>query len=530
MSSPMYRVLITGAIHQTGIDLLKQEPDLDVDYRPDLPIDEVISIIEPYHCIISRSETPIQKELMDKATNLQVISRAAVGIANIDVNYATQKGILVINTPAKNTNSAAELTFALLLDSIRKVTEAHKNMQRGDWNRHKFKGTELQGKTIGIIGLGNVGHRVAKFAHGFDMKVLSYDPYITDDVFGQNRAKRVDLDQLVRESDVITVHTPKTPETVKMIGPEEFAKMKEGVVILNAARGGIIDEKALLQEIQSGKVLAAGIDTWEVEPPVDNPFKDLTQVVMTPHIGASTSEAQLRIAETVADQVPRALRGEIVDSPINMPKIKIMENSIVSCYSVLAERLGSFASQFIDFNPSYLEIKYRGSLAKEDCSIIRLALLKGLFKKSHEVVNFVNADQIATSTGLHINSIEDPSFKDYDSAIKITLRCQDHEFKIGGVVFHGDHMRLTLIDDFVFEVKPSGYILVTKNKDRPGMVGVQGMILGDHEVNIGQYDLSRNLKGGEAMSVVCIDENFSDEVLQELRDHEGIVLAKKIFI
>jgi len=230
----MYRVLITGVIHQKGIDLLKQEPDLDVDFHPDLPLKDVLNIIEPYHCIITRSETPIQKELIDKATNLKVISRAAVGVANIDVDYATEKGILVINTPGKNTNSAAELTMALLLDVTRKVILAHQNMKEGRWERHKFKGSELLGKTLGIIGLGNVGHRVARFALGFEMNVIAYDPHIVDEVFERNHVKKVTWDTLLHQADIISVHTPKNRETINMIGAEELASMKPGVVIINA--------------------------------------------------------------------------------------------------------------------------------------------------------------------------------------------------------------------------------------------------------------------------------------------------------
>ncbi len=526
----MYRVLVTGAIHEKGIEQLEQEPDLEVDFRPDLPLPEVIQIIEPYHCIISRSETPVQKELIEKAVNLKVIARAAVGIGNIDVDYATEKGVLVINTPGKNTNSAAELTMGLLLDVMRKVTPAHQNMQRGGWDRHQFTGFELMGKTIGIIGLGNVGHRMAQFARGFDMNVVAYDPYITDEVFQRHRAQKMSLADLLTQSDIISLHTPKNKETIGMIGSKEIAKMKRGSIILNAARGEIVDEMALLDAIKSKHIAGAGIDTWSVEPLEENIFQDFPQVVMTPHIGASTVEAQIRIAESIAEQVPRALRGEIVDFPINMPQIQMLDDKQVSSYSVLAEKLGSFTAQYIDFNPTHLEIKYRGSLAKQDCSLLRLAFLKGFLKYSQDYVSYVNADQIAESVGLHVSGAEDPGFSDYESAIKFILMAQAEEFEIGGVVFSGIHPRITLINNFVFEIAPEGIVLVAKNKDYPGMIGVIGTILGEHRINIAQFELSRNVRGGEAMSLIRVDDDIPESVIEELKCHEGITQVKKIVI
>ena len=319
----MYKILITGSIHQIGLEILRKEKDIEIQYAPDLAFAEIFKIIAPFHCILSRSETPVTRELIDEAPNLKVIARAAVGIGNIDVNYATEKGILVINTPGKNTNSAAELTIGLLLSAIRKIIPAHSHMSKLKWDRHIFTGMELLGKTIGIIGLGNVGHRVARYAKAFEMEVLAYDPYIAEEVFERHHAEKCTLEELISSADIITLHVPKTEETTGMIGAEEFSRMKSGVVILNTARGGIIQEKPLLEELKSGRVAAAGIDTWEVEPPKHNPFRDLPQVVMSPHVGASTTEAQKRIAESIATQTPRALRGEVVDYPVNMPSVQV---------------------------------------------------------------------------------------------------------------------------------------------------------------------------------------------------------------
>ena len=294
----MFRVLITGDIHPKGIKNLEQEIDIEIQFSPDLPYEEVLRIIRPYHCILSRSETRITRELIEAAPELKVIARAGVGVGNIDVEYATERGILVINTPGKNTNSAAELTMGLLLSAFRKIIPAHQNMQSLNWERHRFNGGELLNKCLGVIGLGNVGHRVARYANAFEMKVQAFDPYLSDEIFERHGVQKVDWITLLSTSDVITPHVPLNSETRGMISKKEIERMKSGVILLNTARGGVIHEKSLLNALESGHVAAAGIDTWEVEPPGENPFSKLPQVVMSPHIGASTTEAQIRIADS----------------------------------------------------------------------------------------------------------------------------------------------------------------------------------------------------------------------------------------
>ena len=348
----MFRVLITGDIHPKGIKNLEQERDIEIQFSPDLPYEEVLRIIRPYHCILSRSETRITRELIEAAPELKVIARAGVGVGNIDVEYATERGILVINTPGKNTNSAAELTMGLLLSAFRKIIPAHQNMQSLNWERHRFNGGELLNKCLGVIGLGNVGHRVARYANAFEMKVQAFDPYLSDEIFERHGVQKVDWNTLLSTSDVITPHVPLNSETRGMISEKEIERMKSGVILLNTARGGIIHEKSLLNALESGHVAAAGIDTWEVEPPGENPFSKLPQVVMSPHIGASTTEAQIRIAESIAAQVPRALRGEVVDFPVNMPSVKVLPTSPVRHYTTLVEKIGMFSSQFLDFQPN----------------------------------------------------------------------------------------------------------------------------------------------------------------------------------
>ena len=526
----MHKVLITGAIHPVGLERLQQESDVEIHYAPDLPYPEILKIIGSFHCILTRSETPITRELIDCAPHLRVIARAAVGVGNIDIAYATERGILVINTPAKNTNSAAELTLGLLISAMRNLVPAHLQMAREGWDRHQFTGSELLGKTLGIVGLGNVGHRVARFALAFEMKVRAYDPHIADEVFERYQVRKVSWEELLTQADAVSAHVPKNVETTGMIGASEIAQMKPGVVIINAARGGVVDEIALLEALQSGQVAAAGIDTWEEEPPKNNPFRDLPQVVMTPHIGASTVEAQIRIAETIAVQVPKALRGEVVDFPVNMPAVQVLDSPVVKSYTTLAERLGLFAAQYIGFAPDRLVIQYRGGLAKYDASLLRLCFLRGLLGNTHEYVSYVNADRVAENSGMHVEKVQDSGFTDYESAVKFQLIGREEKFQIGGVVFSGPHPRIILLNGFVCEIEPEGTILVTTNEDRPGMIGIIGTCLGNYHVNIDQFELSRTSRGGEAMAMIRVDDDISEQVLADHRTRPGITSVRKIVL
>jgi len=526
-----YNVLITGALHPKALELFQGADDVEISYHPDIPREDILAHLPGAHALVTRSETNITRELIDAAPKLKVIARAAVGVGNIDVDYATERGILVINTPGKNTNSAAELTMGLLLAAMRKIVPAHGHMTEQRWDRHTFTGTELMGKTIGIVGLGNVGHRVAGFANAFDMRVLAYDPYIADEVFDAHHARKVDLDTLVAEADVLTVHVPMTAETRGMIGPSHFARMKDGIVVLNAARGGIIDEQALLEGLRSGRVAAAGIDTWLVEPPRDNPFRDLPQVVMTPHIGASTREAQLRVAESIADQTLRALRDEVVDYPVNMPRVKVITSPRVKYYTVLAEKLGVFAVQSLDFNPRQIKVFYRGELSSEDGAMIRRAFLKGFLKNTaEEAISFVNAERKAADRGIQVVDIDDPHFSDYQSAVKFIISTDHQTFTVGGVVFGENNYRLSLVDEFTFEVIPEGEMLSIRNTDRPGVIGQVGTLLAEHNINISQFELSRNMPGGQALSMIRVDSPVGREVLDKLRAVPNVLSVHRILI
>ncbi|MEE8396317.1 MAG: phosphoglycerate dehydrogenase [bacterium] len=526
-----HRILVTGKLHPVAARVFGEATDAEAELAPDLPYADILARIEPYHAIVTRSETPITRELIDAGRNLAVIARAAVGIGNIDVDYATEKGILVINTPGKNANSAAELTFALLLAAVRKVIPAHTAMMESRWERHRFSGEELMGKTIGIIGLGNVGHRVAGIARAFEMDVLAYDPYIAYEVFETYHAKKVTLATLIATADVVTVHTPQTEETTNMIDAARLAEMKNGVIVLNAARGGLVNEPALCEALHSGKVAAAGIDTWATEPPPDNPFREFPQVVMTPHIGASTEEAQRRVGESIAEQTLRGLREEVVDYPVNMPRVEVLTNPRVKFYTVLAEKLGSFAVQSLDFNPRHVQVMYRGELTSDEGAMIRRAFLKGFLKKTtDQAITFVNAEQKAAERQIQVEDLDDPQFSDYASAVNFVVTDHEQQFAVGGVVFGENNYRLSRVNDFLFEVVPDGFLLSLLNNDRPGVIGEVGTLLGRRGINISQFELSRNMPGGQAMSLIRVDSAVDNEVLAELRAIANVVAVRRIVI
>ncbi len=529
----MKRILITGHLDPIALQTLTQEKDLQTDYKPDLPYDQILEIIDQYDCLITRSETDVDKQLIEKGKKLSVLARAAVGVGNIDTNYATEKGILVFNTPKENTNSAAELAVGLLLAAIRKIPFAHTHMQEDKWNRHEFTGIELRDKTVGIIGLGNVGHRVALFLASFNCKLLCYDPYVSETYCAQYKAKPVSLDELLTQSDVVTLHVPKNKETVNMLGASELAKMKKGSIVINTARGGVVNEEALYQALTTGHIAAAGIDTWETEPVQQLALKNLPNVVCTPHIGASTKEAQYRIAESVAKETIKALQGDIVTSAINLPNVETFDQSVAMQYSTLVQYLGHISSQILPSNFYVEEIKFlfRGKINKKDWQLIKLSFLKTLLQSTTvETVSFVNALKIAQTKGIEITEDEDISFSYYPSAIRIELLGQNTTFSIGGAVLGDSMLRLSYINGFQFEIEPKGHMLLCRNHDIPGVIGNIGNVLGANNINIKQFDLSRNEFGGEAMSIVLIDDEAPQEVIDKLVASKGMIKVTKLYI
>jgi D-3-phosphoglycerate dehydrogenase len=467
---------------------------------------------------------------VNAGSRLRVIGRAGVGLDNVDVDACTERGILVINAPTANIMSATEHTMAMLLALCRNIPEAHASVKRGEWTRSKFMGIELDGKTLGVIGLGRIGSRVAARARGFNMRVLAYDPYIADSVFERFNAQRVTLDELLAQSDVITVHTPMTDETRGMIGAAEIAKMKNGAIVLNIARGGIYDESALAEGLNSGKIGGAAIDVYVDEPPgKDHPLLNAKNIVLSPHIGANTIEAQDRVAVQTAEMVLEALRGSIFVSAVNLP-FEGLSDADAAPLIKLAEKLGTFAAQLMNKPVNRAEVELWG-IEERLTKILSVAALKGLLAPHlAESVNFVNAQQIAETRGIAISSTMHPMPRDYANLITFRASSATEEMCVSGTVFHEKNQRVVSVNNFRVEFKPEGHILYILNKDVPGVVGRVGTTLGDHEVNIAEYNLARSESGGTAMAIITIDSPISRDALTALQVMPAIKEVRQLIL
>ncbi len=508
-----FRVLVTDTLAESGLDILRAADDVELDYRPGLKGPDLLAAVAESDALITRSGTAVTPELVNAGTRLRIVGRAGVGLDNVDVEACTARGILVINAPEANIMSATEHTMAMLLALCRNIPEAHASVKRGEWTRAKFMGVELDGKTLGVIGLGRIGSRVAARARAFGMRVIAYDPYITD--FGS--ATKVSLDQLLAQSDVITVHTPLNDETSGMLGTEQIAKMKNGAIVLNIARGGLYEEKALADALNLGKLSGAAIDVYEDEPPgKEHPLLTAKNVILSPHIGANTIEAQDRVANQTSKMVLEALRGSIFVSAVNLP-FKGTEDADAAPLINLAEKLGLFAAQTGNDAPNRASIELYG-IDEGLQKILSVAALKGLLTPHlSESVNFVNAEQVARTRGISISSTIDPTPRDYANLMTFRVSSATEEICVSGTVFHEKNQRIVSVNNFRVEFKPEGHILHIVNDDVPGVVGRVGTILGEYDVNIAEYNLARSASGGRAMAIITVDSPLSQDALAALR-------------
>jgi len=512
-----FRVLVTDTLAESGLEALRKAEDVDLDYRAGLQGEELLAAVRESDALVTRSGTAVTRELVNAGTRLRIVGRAGVGLDNVDVDAATERGILVINAPTANTISATEHTIALLLSACRNLPAADASVKRGDWIRSKFMGLELNGKTLGVVGLGRIGSGVAMRLRSFGMRVLAYDPYIARAAAEKVGAEVVSLDRLIRDADVITVHTPLNDETKGMIGADQFGRMKDGVIVVNCARGGIYVEQALADALNSGKVATAAVDVYEEEPPAGNhPFLTAKNIVLTPHIGANTIEAQDRVAVQTAEMVIEALRGSIFVSAVNLPFEGLADGTASSAIR-LAEKLGLFAAQLLDGGPTKATIELRG-VEERLAKILTVAALKGLFTPyMSETVNFVNALSIAQSRGIEVSSTIHPTPIDYTNLITFRASSGTNDICVSGTVFSEKNERIVEVNKFRVEFKPEGYLIYMINKDVPGVVGKIGTILGDREVNIAEYNLARAAEGGLAMAVVTIDSAIDQATMEFLR-------------
>ncbi|HHT63940.1 MAG: phosphoglycerate dehydrogenase [Bacillota bacterium] len=521
------KVLVAEKIAQEGIDILKNA-NLIVDVQLNLPREKLLEIIKDYDAIIVRSVTKINEEFYEKAQKLKVVGRAGTGVDNIEMEGATKRGIIVVNTPEANNVSAAEHTIGLLLSSIRYITQGNKRIKGGNWDRSGLKGIELQGKTLGIVGLGRIGSLVATRLQAFGMKVIAYDPYITDARFKKfGVEKKETLEDLVRESDIITVHTPKTEETFGMIGEEQFKIAKKGLRVVNCARGGIINEEALAKAIKEGIVASAGIDVLVDEPKCNSPLIELENVVNTPHLGADTEEAQYNVGTMVAHEVVSALKGEMVPNAVNLPTLQITELNDLKAYLKLGETLGKLYHQLEKDPVERIEIQYRGEIADKETTAVTLSVLKGLFETIlKERVNYVNASLIAKNRGVEVTESKITGEGKYMNLIKLLISSKDKTYTCSGTVFGKDEIRIVEVNGYEFDVMPSPYMLVAINLDKPGMIGQIGTLLGVNKINIATMQVSRKKNTEWAMMFLAVDSEVCKESLELINNMEGILSAQ----
>jgi len=517
------RILITEVLAERGVSRLV-EAGHDVDVRLGLTPEQLLDAIPSYHALIIRSETQVTADVLAAGRDLVVVGRAGIGLDNVDVEAATRRGVMVVNAPQSNVISAAEHAMALLLAQARNVPQANASLKGGKWARSKFTGVELHGKVLGVVGLGRIGALVAQRASAFGMRLAAYDPYVAPERARQMGVELMPLEELVKVADFLTVHLPRTPETVGLLNDAVLRQAKPGLRLINTARGGIVDEAALPGLIADGIIAGAALDVFAKEPVTESPLFGIDQVVVTPHLGASTVEAQDKAGETIADQVLLALAGEFVPYAVNVDASEASET--VRPFLPLAERLGRIFAALNDEPPSELRVNYEGQLANYDTRILTLAVLKGFLGACRDdPVSYVNAPQLAAEAGLTVE--ESGTAQAHDYVNLITVRGGEHA--IAGTVFGlQDKARLVMVDDHAVDIPPSRHMVVIRNDDRPGMIGAVGSMFGEAKVNISDMALGRSPSGEAALMILSTDEPAPDDVLAELRAVDGIFSVHRV--
>jgi len=508
------RILVSDNIASQGVELLKEH--FEVDVKTNLTEDQLVDIIKDYDGLVVRSATKVTKRIIENS-NLKVIGRAGVGVDNIDVDAATAKGILVVNAPEGNTIAASEHTVALMMALARNIPDAVMSLRNKKWERKKFIGIELNGKTLGIVGLGRIGKEVAKKAIGLGMKILAYDPYILKHQAENLNITLTDMDTVIKESDIITFHVPLTKDTRHIISDEQISMMKDGVLLINCARGGIIDERALYDALKSGKVAGCALDVFEHEPPLESPLLELPNVIATPHLGASTAEAQVCVAVDVAKDIIRALKGEMVKNPVNMVQVRPEDYYEIQPYMTLAEKMGDFYIQLKNGRVSEVEMIYSGKIEGMDVKLVTMSAIKGMLSRIlQHPANLVNAGLLAKERGIKIVEKKISENKDAPGQVIMKVTTDRGIGSITGTVFSKDDIRITAVDEYKIDIIPEGNILLSYHQDTPGVVGKVGTLLGQNDINIAYMQLGRKKYRGEALMALGTDEPIPEEILMEI--------------
>jgi D-3-phosphoglycerate dehydrogenase len=522
------KVLVTDALAEQGLEILERARGVEVVYSPGLPPGELPGAIRDAEGLVIRSGTKVTAEVIAAAEKLRVIGRAGIGVDNVDVPAASARGIVVVNTPEGNNITTAEHAIALLVALARHIAQATASMKAGKWEKGRFEGTELYNRTLGLIGIGNIGRIVADRARGLGMRVIASDPHIAPEVAQKLDVELVPLDELLRRADVISVHVPKTKETTGLLGREAFKKVRPGVLLVNAARGGIVDEAALLEALNDGRVAGAALDVFEKEPPpADHPLIRHDKVICTPHLGASTEQAQLNVSIAVAEQVRDFLTDGVIRNAVNVPSVSSEVLAEIRPYLVLGEKLGRFQGQLCPGAIEEIEIEYAGEIAGMRVAPVTITVLKGLLEAVTDRVNMVNAPIIAQERGIRV--VESKASRPQDFASTITTRvrgCVDR--LIAGAVFHGAQPRIVRVDDFMLEAIPEGPTILLHNQDSPGVVGKVGSVLGEAGINISRMQLALVPERGEAAMLVNVTPAPPDAVMERLRNLPHVLAAQLV--
>lgn len=525
----MYKVLVMDGVEEKGLAALRQEPEIEVVIGAKMTEDELCAVIGEYDGMIVRSATKVTARVVENAARLKVVGRAGVGVDNIDIPAATSKGILVVNAPGGNTIAAAEQTMAMMLALSRNIPRACATLRAGKWDKKAFMGVELRDKILGVVGLGRIGSAVAKKAQGMDMNVVAYDPYITEEKAELLGIKLLSLEDVFRQADFITVHIPLTKETKHIVGEKAFSLMKEGVRVINCARGGVVDEQALYNAMKAGKVAGAALDVFEKEPNTDSPLYEFDNFIATPHLGASTKEAQLSVAVDVSESIVAALKGDFVKNTVNIPSLSPKALKIVKPYLALAEKMGKFAAQIIRGRVNKLEVIYGGDLANQEVTPITTALIKGFLESIlQDMVNFVNASLQAKNRGIQVVQKQSEEEGDYANLINVKVTSNKEEISVAGTIFGGVDARLVSIDGYHVDAVPEGNMLYIPHIDKPRIIGPVGNLIGAQDINISGMQVGRKVIGGRAVMLINVDAPLPEETMAEINKIDGILGVRNV--
>ena len=520
------KILVSDPLSEEGLSMLQKH--FDVDVITGLSESELAVKIANYDALVIRSGTQVTRKVIEATRNLKIIGRAGVGVDNVDVEAATEKGIIVTNAPEGNMLSAAEHTIAMMMSMARNIPQANASMKAGKWERKNFMGVEVNGKILGVIGLGRIGAEVAKRAQGLNMTIMGYDPYISKEKAHELGIKLATVKEIAEAADFITVHTPLTKETRNILDAEEFNVMKKNARVINCARGGIISEEALADALKSGKIAGAALDVYVNEPPKDSPLLECDNLIMTPHLGASTEEAQINVAITIAEEVISVLNGGTAKNAINIPSVKPEVMRVLAPYINLAETMADVCAQLLGTSYEKVEISYNGEIAEKDTRPVTVAALKGMLQSAMgSSVNYVNAPAVAKSRKIEVRESKSETSEERASEIHIKLSNNGESVSVAGTII-GNEARIIGIDGERVDIIPSGYMIVAKHINRPNVIGPCCMVLGKNNINISGMQVGRAAIGGVTIMTLNVDSEVSPAILEEMRSVDGILTAKLV--